>query len=94
MSLADVVINYPEFIGFQLVGERTIVQDDPDNEVRALCFTCIAVMNKRAKLIPNTTKKLKHTSKPVTKKSAADAANPTKGTKVIINKSSAKKGGK
>jgi hypothetical protein len=51
MSLADIVVNYPEFIGFQLVGKRTIVQDDPDNEVRALCFTCIAVMNKRAKLI-------------------------------------------
>jgi len=51
MSLADVVVNYPEFIGFQLVGEQTIVHDDPDNEVRAVCFTCITVMNKRAKLI-------------------------------------------
>ena len=42
----------------------------------------------------NTKKKLKHTSKTVTKETAADAANPTEGTNVIINNSSAKKSGK
>jgi hypothetical protein len=40
----------------------------------------------------NTKKKLKHTSKTVTKETAADAANPMEGTNVIINNSSAKKG--
>ncbi len=41
MSLAGVVVNYPEFIGFQLVGEQTIVHDDPDNEVRAVCLLAL-----------------------------------------------------
>ena len=47
-SLLNLVANYPEFVGFQLAGGGKLVQDDPDNELHAVCFTCIAVMTTRA----------------------------------------------
>ena len=42
MSLHEFVAQYPDCVGLELPNGRKITNDDPNNEMLTICFTCIS----------------------------------------------------